>query len=834
MNDLRYALRQVINRPGLSIVVVLMLALGIGATTAMYSIFHQVLQRPLPVPVPQELVNLGAPGPKWGMNSCTTAGSCENTFSYPMFRDLEREQTVFTGLAAHRQFGANLAFDGSALSSTGMLVSGQYFDVLNLRPALGRLIGTHDEPQVGESSVVVLSHAYWQNSFGGDESIIGRRLTVNGRSMEIIGVAPEGFSGTTTGVRPSVFVPFTMAWEMMPTFQRNAENRIAYWIYVFGRLKPGISIEQASASLNSFYSGVINEVEAELNSFMPPDVMEQFKQRQITMEPGFRGQSSLPQSFERPLQILLGLTVLVLVIVCVNIANLLLARGASRAGEIAVRASVGASRWQLVRQLLMEAGVLAVLGGLAALPVAAITMGIITAIMPESLVLSLALSLDGRSVVFAAGLAVATVLVFALFPAYQATRTDPGLVLKGQSSQSPGGRGMVRFRGALATVQIAFSMVLLVLAGLFSQSLINVARVDIGMDVDSVVSFAVSPRLNGYSPERAMQIFDRIEDEVAQIPGVTSAASSMVGVLSGNNWQNSLTVEGFEGGPGVNTNSHTNEVGVDYLQTMSIPLLAGRSFTAADTVGSPSVALVNEAFVRKFELGNDAVGRRIGIGTGDAVQMDIEIVGVVADAKYSEVKGETPAQYFRPRAQNENLGQLIYYVRTAGDPDELLRVIPRVVSGIDPDLPVSNLTLMRRTVEGSYFMDRMVCSLSVGFAVLAALLAAIGLYGVLAYNVTQRTREIGLRLALGANPSRLRRMVLRQVGWMGVIGGSIGIAAAIGTGRTAESLLFGVTGWDPMVLALSVVLLSVVVGLSGYLPARRASNVAPMEALRYE
>lgn len=834
MNDFTYAVRQVFARPALSVVVVLMLALGIGATTAMYSLFHQMLMRPLDVPAPEQLVNLAAPGPKWGMTSCSTAGSCSDVFSYPMFRDLERNQDVFTGIAAHRQFGANLAIDGNTLSGSGMLVSGAYFGVLNLQPALGRLIVPDDEPQLGESAVVVLSHAYWQSAFGGDSAIIGRRLTVNGQPLEVIGVAPAGFHGTTTGVRPQVFVPLTMIHQMMPTFPTGAtERRNAYWLYLFARQRPGVSMEQADAELNSYYNGVLNEVEAELNASMPENVMADFRARRIEFSDGARGQSSVPGEFERPLQILLGLTALVLLIVCVNIANLLLARGAARAGEIAIRASVGAGRWQLIRQLLVESAILALIGAAAAIPVAAGTLAVIVGILPEAFATVLDIRLDLRSVAFAGLLAIGTTVLFGLFPAWQATRTDPGLVLKGQSGQSPGGRGMVRFRGILATVQIAFSMVLLVLAGLFSLSLVNVARVDTGLDVDPVVSFAVSPRLNGYTPERTMQVYETIEREIAALPGVESVAGSMVGLVEGSSWGNSLSVEGFPGGPGVDSNSRTNEVGTDFLRTVGIPLLAGRAFTDTDTVGAPRVAIVNEAFLRKFNLGLDAVGTRIGEG-GNNTELDTEIVGIMADSAYSEVKDEIPAVYLRPRRQNENIGTMVFYVRSAVAPEELVRTLPRVIAGIDPDLPVSNMTTMRRTVENNYFLDRMVAILSTGFALLATLLAAIGLYGVLAYGVAQRTREIGLRLALGAAPRRLQGMVLRQVGWMGLIGGVAGTAGAVALGRTAEALLFGLEGWNLSVLFGACVLLSVIVLVSGYLPARRASRVHPMEALRYE
>jgi predicted permease len=831
MNNLRYALRQIGSRLGLSAIIVLTLALGIGATTAIYSLFHQILMQPLPVPKAHELVNLVAPGPKWGMVTCSSAGDCEYVFSYPMYGDLEAEQTVFSGIAAHRDFSANLSYRGETLAASGMLVSGNYFRVLNVRPALGRLLDPSDEPRVGESAVVVLNHAYWVNHFGADPGVLGRSLTVNGQRMTIVGVAPPGFNGTTVGVRPHVFVPLTMAWALQPTFRRNDENRNAYWLYLFARLKTGMSIEQAAAAMNPRYSGILNEVEAPANANMPEAALEQFRQRKLLIEPGARGQSTIPETARLPLTLLLGVTGLVLTIACVNIANLLLARGAARAGEMAVRASVGARRVQLIAQLLTEAGVFALLGFVASIPVAMLTLAAIGAMLPPQFAALLGMELSPAAVLFAAGLALATLLAFGMLPAWQASRTDPNTVLKGQAGQPGGGRAMARFRSTLATTQIAFSMVLLVLAGLFSVSLMNVARVELGLVPDAVVTFSVSPRLNGYSVEQALQLYARIEDELASQPGVTRAAGSMVPLLTGNNWNNSLSVEGVEFTPGVDNTAATNEVSPGFLDTLGVPLLRGRDFELADRLGAPRVAIVNEAFVRKFELDDEVIGKRFGIG--NTAELEIEIVGLMADAKYSEVKSAAVPQYLLPWRQNANVGAMTFYVRTALDPNDLLAAIPRLIARIDSDLPVSNLATMAIRVQENVFLDRLISILSLAFAALATVLAALGLYGVLAYGIAQRTREIGLRLALGARPDQLRAMVLRQVAVMGLAGGTIGLAGAVVIGRYAEALLFGLSGYDPRVLAGAVGVLGAVVFVAGYLPALRASKLAPMEALRY-
>lgn len=835
MTNFPYAVRHLLGRPGFSVVVVAMLALGIGATTAMFSWVHTMLLQPLPVSEPEQLVNLSAPGPKPGSNSCSFAGDCDNVFSYPMFRDLQAQQEVFTGIAGHRFFRANLAYEGQTLASAGVLVSGNYFDVLGLTPAVGRLFVPADEPQVGESAIVVLSYNYWRSAFGGDPGVVGRTVVVNGETLSIVGVGPAGFSGTTIGAQPQIFVPLSMRWLMEPTVPRNAENRLAYWIYAFARLRPGVTIEQASAAINIIYSGILNDIEAPLNEFLPPDVLERFRQKRIGLAPGAHGQSDIPQAAGQPVTLLFGVTTLVLLIVCVNIANLMLARGAARTGELAIRASIGASPRNLLLQSLTEAALLAAIGGLCSLPLAAGILAGIEAMLPIVQVGSgLRIELNATVFGFAAAVTLATVLLFGSIPAIKAMRTDPGLVVKGQASLAASSRGMTRFRASLATAQIALSMLLLGLAALFTQSLMNVARVNLGMNVDSLVTFAVSPRLNGYSPQRTMRVFDELEEALAAEPGVTDVASAAVALITDSNSRNSLTVQGFDAGPATDTASSMNAVSAGFFGAMQIPLLAGREFGQVDVGDAPRVAVVNESFLRKFGLGMDAIGTRFAQGSGDGVELDIEIVGIAADAKYSTVKDEIPPQYFLPRRQIDSLGTLAFYVRGSANPDALFATIRRVANAVDPNLPVANLMTMETTIENNVFFDRMVALFSGAFAAVATLLAAIGLYGVLAYNVAQRTRELGVRLALGATPERLRGLVLRQVGWMALIGLALGLVSAVLIGRAAAALLFGLTGDDPDVLAAAAIVLACIVAAAGYLPARRAARVAPMEALRYE
>jgi len=834
VKPIKVALRSLFKTPFVTAIAIISLALGIGANSATFSLMYQMLLRSLPVPEPGQLANLTAIGPKPGMQSCSNAGSCDDVFSYPMLRDLEKEQPVFTGLAGHREFGANLAFRGQTQDGEGMLVSGSYFPILGLQPALGRLIAPDDDRTFGGDFVVVLSHAYWRTRFDASPDVVGDTLVVNGQSMTIIGVAPQGFNGTTLGNEPEVFVPLTMHGLMVPRWkERLVENRRAYWIYVFGRMKPGVSLDQARAAINVPYRAIVNEVEAPLQEGMSDQTLARFKSKQIQVADGRRGQSSLHREARAPVWLLFSVTGVVLLIACANIANLLLARTATRATEMAVRLAVGASRRQLIGQLLVESCLLAVFGGLAGLIVARWTLVLIRTLLPPEGIATLQFELLPQVILFAAAVSLGTGLIFGLFPALHSTRHELVSVLKGESGQPSGARSASRFRTSLATAQIALSMALLISAGLFGRSLLNVSRVDIGIEVDDLITFSVSPELNNYTPEESRALFERIEDELSAIPGITSVSAALVPIIAGSSWGTDVAVEGFEAGPDTDDNSRFNEIGLGYFRTLGIPLLAGRDFARSDAFTAPKVAIVNQTFAKKFNIEGDVVGRRMSTDT-DEGELDIEIVGLMPDMKYNNVKQETPPLFVLPYRQDERMGFLTFYVKSALPIEQVLSSIRATIRRLDANLPVDNIKTMRDQVRENVFVDRMISTLSTAFAVLATILAAVGLYGVLAYSVTQRTREIGLRMALGADGSRVRRMILGKVGWMTLVGGVIGIGAAIGLGRVAQSLLFEVQGHDPVVLTTSAVLLVATALAAGFVPALYASRVDPMCALRYE
>ena len=830
MRQLAFAFRMLFRTPFVTTIAVLSLALGIGANAAIFSLFDQIMLRRLPVPDADRLVNLAAPGPKPGSTSCGQAGDCEVVFSYAMFRDLERQQTVLTGLAAHDRFGASLNWQDAPLTGDGMYVSGSYFPTLGLKPAAGRLFTPDDDRTIGGDFVVVLGYGFWEQHFGSDRSVIGKTLKVNGQSMTIVGVAPQDFRGTTIGIVPLIYVPIDMRGVLSGGF-RSFENRRSYWIYVFGRLKPGVSLAQASAGLNAIYHPIITDVEAPLQKGMSEQTLARFKAKALDVTPGWRGQSNMQREARTPLWMLFCVTGIVLLIACANIANLLLARGAGRALEMGVRLALGASRRRLVGQLLVESVLLAALGGVASLLVAQWTLHGIAALLPAEASTTLQFTLQPNVLYFAAALALATGIALGLFPAWHNTRADLVTTIRSNAGQIAGAKSAARFRASLVTVQISLATTLLIAAGLFMRSLVNVTRVDLGIRVDSVVTFYINPERAGYDSIRTPLLYARVEDALSALPGVDGVTTGMVPLLSGDNWGTGVYAQGFPTGPDVDRDSRYNEIGPAYFATFGVRMLSGREFTAADHVGAPEVAVVNQAFVRKFNLGQDAVGKFVSTRAADS--LTIQVVGVVPDIKYSEVKLPVPPVFYTPWRQDTRVPGVNFYVRSA-QPEAMVRAIRTALRAIDPGLPVEGLKTMPQQVRDNVFLDRMISTMSASFAVLATVLAAIGLYGVLAYTVAQRTREIGVRMALGADAARVRGMVLGQVVRMMLIGGGIGLVAAVGLGQAASSLLFGLKGYDPLVFGLSLVALSMVAFGAGYVPARRASQVDPVQALRYE
>jgi predicted permease len=831
MRNVSLAVRMLLKTPFVTAIAVLSLALGIGANAAIFSMFDQLLWHPLPVREPSRLVNLSAPGPMPGSNSCNQSGQCDEVFSYPMFRDLEKATaTPFTGVAAHRITGVSLGVRNEPMTAEGAMVSGSYFPVLGLNAAAGRLLTPADDDVPGAHFVAVIGYRFWTDKFGKDPRAVGQSIIVNGKSYQIVGVAPEGFDGTTAGARPVVYVPLSMRGEVQGF--TKWEDRRNYWAYLFARMKPGVSIDEAATAINAVYHPIITDVEAPLQKEMSDKTMESFKAKKVLLAPGSRGQSSIHKEAKTPIILLFSVTGVVLLIACANIANLLLARGASRSTEMGVRLALGATRRHLMVQLLTESVMLALVGGVASLLVAQWTLNVIGAMLPPQAAETMAFKVSGPVIMFSAALSVVTGLVFGLFPALHSTRDDLISTIRAGAGQIAGGRSAARFRASLVTAQIALSMGLLIMSALFLRSLVNVSRVDLGLKVDGIATFSIVPVRAGYDSARSAVLFDRVEQELGSLAGVTNVTEAMVPLLSGDNWGERVHVQGYECGPDVDCGSRFNEIGADYFKTFGVNLIAGREFTSSDRLGSQRVAIVNEEFAKKFKMGNDVVGKFMGDGDNDS--LNIQIVGLVRNVKYSQVKDSVPPVYYSAWRQDPRAGSLYYYVRSSQAPEQTLGTLRSTMKSIDPNLPVEELKTMPQQVRENVFLDRMISILSSAFALLATLLAGIGLYGVLSYSVAQRTREIGVRMALGADGARVRRLVMRQVMWMLLIGGVIGVVAAVGLGRAARSLLFQLEAHDPGSMAIAVVLLACVALAAGFIPARRAALVDPMHALRYD
>jgi putative ABC transport system permease protein len=846
--DLRLGLRTLSRQKTFSAVTVSTLALGIGVNVAVFSLFQQILLRPLPVPEPERLVNLTDPvaDPKFAVRMDprlfpTQGGSNEGgergtVFSYPMFRDLEREQEPFTGLAAHSFDEARIAINERTRPATLAYVSGSYFSVLGLTPALGRLLGPDDDRVDGQAESVVLSHAYWQGEFGGSPSVLGQTLTVNEMPLTIVGVAPRGFHGTAVSTRPSVFVPITISSGVTDAFATsmatpNHTRRDHYWVRLFGRLEPGVTREQASSAMNALYRAILSEVEAPLLAGADEQQREAFQSRPLELVPGARGQtgSRVLDPARNSLELLFAVSGAVLLLCCANVAGLMFLRATSRSGEVAVRASLGATRARLASLQLAESLVLAMPAAVLSLPVAWLTLrgarlvpGI-PAAAPDA-------TLSATAALVAMGFAVAAALAAGLLPIRSLIRAKPGTVLQAHGGRHTTTKGVARFRVALATAQVALSMGLLAMTGVFAQSLANIARLELGADIDSVVMFEIGRRdgisLPGLGP--SLGTAGRLEEALAAIPGVSSTASSLSPLLSLQEGTFNVTVQGAEAEP---VRASGDRVGPNFFGMFGTDVLAGREFNTTD--GAERV-IVNRRLAERFGHAPDTmIGRRIDAGarridTGAAVTY--EIVGVIGDLRLSgKVTDEIQPQVFFPTPIRDT-----FYVRGALPPEALMNAVRETVARVEPTMPVWNLQTMEQQLQANIAVERFITGTSLAFAVLATALAALGLYGVLAFSVAQRAREIGLRVALGAPTGRIRGMVLRQVARMAVIGIVLGAAAAALLGRAAQSILFGVEAGDPLMVAAAAVILAAVTLAAAYVPARRAARVDPMSVLRYE
>lgn len=859
--DAGYALRTLRRRKTFTAVITLTLTLGIGVNVAVYSLAEQTLFRPLSVPEPDRLVNLSDPGPRtvgrrdpFLMPDGTPGGESmsggpETLFSYPMFRDLERAQEPFEGLAAHYTIPVALSVGERVRTVNVLVVSGSYFSVLGLQPALGRLLGPQDDQVDGVAESVVLNYSYWQGEFGGDPDVLGRTLRVNDVPLTIVGVAPNGFNGTMaiSGLAGGfadelapVFVPITIPSETRTgpasalVVAPNHERRDFYWAHLFGRLKPGVTREQATASINPLFSGILSEVEAPLLLDVDEQQHEAFRTRSLVLEAGARGQTHSETLLVMRIVFLLlsAVSGFVLLLCCANVAGLVLVRATERTGEMAVRASMGASRGRLASLLFAESLVLALPAALLSLPVALLILRGPSRVpgIPSELSWQFEMvanvGLSATAALVSIGIAVAAALAVGLFPLRGLIRTEPGKTLQAYGARQTTAKGVTRFRATLATAQVTLSMALLGITFVFAHSVTNLTRVDLGLNLGSVITF----RVLASGPFQSQADQEPIAEAIEAIPGVSSMATSSPALLDREPFDFSVTVRGVEAEP-LPAGNYTVTPG--FFQLFGIELLAGREFNDSDrglsvdndTESGASAAIVSQRFVERLGLiRGDALGRTIDGAWGQP----FEIVGVVAD-----VRSGTITEEIEPRMFLSGGGDT-YYVRSPRPPDELMSTVRETIARVNPSMTVSNMSTMEQQFLNSIALERFAAAVASALAVVATVLAALGLYGVLAYSVAQRSREIGMRFALGAPAVRIRGMVLKQVTGMAAIGVLLGAIAAWLLGRAAQNLLFSVGPGDPLALAAAAAALAVVMLGAAYIPARRASRVDPMTVLRYE
>jgi predicted permease len=830
LQDIRFGLRTLGKNPGFTIVAILTLALGIGANAAIFSLTDQVLLRLLPVERPQELVVLTSPGVNHGRVWSDSDGG--PSFSYPMYKDLRDRNEVFTGLLARYHTAVNVAGQRESQLAEGELVTGNYFQVLGVRPFLGRVFSAQDETAPGANPVTVVSYGYWTRHFGSDPNILNKQLAVNGSSLTIVGVAWPGFTGVQVGQIPDLFIPITMKAQMTPNWDGLAD-RNDHWMTMLGRLKPGFSVAKAQAGLAPLYRSLM-EGDAVALKLSSRDQQE-FVNRKLVLAGGSHGRPILQHDAKQPLLVLMAMVGLVLLIACANLAGLLIARGEGRQREIALRLALGAGRGRLVRQLMTESLILAIAGGAAGLALASWMLSVIVHSIPENEGASgLVAQLDYRVLIFACVVSLVTGVLFGLAPAIRATHTDLQSVLKDQGVNVSGGKANVRVRKSLLVSQIALTAVLLAAAGLFAHSLLNLKTQDLGVRPDHVLEFSISPELNRYTPPQTIALADRIRKSIERLPGVRSVSESEIPMLANSNSSSNITVPGHNAQEDEDMNVDHNAVGPNFLAAMGIPLLNGREISEADSSTSAKVAIINEAMARRYFAGRNPIGMHFGFGGGKDVKLDTEIVGVVKDSKNTDVKTAARPFLFLPYSQSEHAGEATFYVRTNQDPVALTVTVRNLIQGFDGNLPVYGVKTLTAQVDEIIFTDRLVTIFSLCLGLLASLLAAVGLYGVMAYVVARRTREIGIRMALGATQQNVAWMILREIIGMLGAGLCIGLVAAYGIGRVVESQLFGVKAGDPIVFVIAAGLLVAVALLAGWLPSRKAANVDPMVALRYE
>jgi predicted permease len=828
-NDIRFALRGLIRSPLFSIVAILSLALGIGANTAIFTLIDQILLRKLPVAAPDELVMLYQQGAHNGSNMGT------RMHSYPMYQEFQKRAEPLAEVLCRRLAETSVSIDNQTERLETEMVSGNYFSMLGVHPALGRVFSSQEDDQVYEGHpVVVLSYDYWVRRFSRDPGVVGKKILVNSYPMTIVGVSAAGFSGLDPARSPQIRVPIQMKPRVVPEwFWVYMDNPRTRWVQVFARLKPGWTVQSAEAPLQTLFLQIrANEMTLPGAKDWSQYARDQFMKGKMRVEAAAGGFSNMRNDFSTPLIVLMCMVGLVLLIACANVANLLIARGFMRQKEIAVRLSLGASRGQLVRQMLVESLVLSCIGGAVGIALAVVlTQGLLAFVPSDGRPILIRATPDARILGFTLGLTFLTGIVFGLLPALRASRPDPWTTLKDTVGAIAGTGGSLFLRKGLVAAQVTLSFLLLFGAGLFVRSLQNLKTADTGVALDNLVTFQLSPALSGYDNPRAMAFFEQLMDNLRAVPGVKTAALAVVPILSGDEWDNSMSVEGHQAKDGENMQAFMNALSPGYFATMGIPILEGRDFNRTDVKENAKTAIVNRRFAEHFFPGKSAIGRHIGNGTGPKTKLDIEIVGVVANALYEGPREGIRRQVYIP---NWGKGGVTYYLRTTNSSAAAFGAIRNEVRKLDASMPVYAMKTLEGQLDETLLTDRLIAALAAGFGLLATLLASVGLYGVMAFVVARRRKELGIRLALGAEPGGVIWLVMKEVLLLLAIGLAVGIPAALSLGRFVASQLYGIEARDPWTATATLILLTLVSAAAGLIPAHRASRIDPILALRYE
>jgi putative ABC transport system permease protein len=827
--DLRLALRGLRRNPLFATVAILSIALGIGANTAIFTLLDQILLRELPVKNPDELVMLYQEGPHMGSNSGT------RMHSYPLYQDLQQRAEPLSEVICRRFVDTAVSIDNRTERVLAEIVSGNYFSMLGVKPALGRVFSSQEDDRLYQGHpVVVLGYDYWMNRFARDRGVLGRKILVNNQPMTIVGVSAPGFAGLDPAQSPAFRVPIQMKPVVMPTWSWvQMDNRRARWVQVFGRLKPGYTVESARAPIQGLFTQIrAYEMTLPAAKEWSEYSRKRFMEGRLLVESAATGFSGLRNRFSAALVVLMCMVGLVLLIACANVANLLIARGFMRQKEIAVRLSLGASRKRLVKQLLTESLLLSAIGGIAGIAIAlGLTRALLSLIPVGSAPLLIEPRPDGRILAFTALLTILTGIVFGLLPALRASRPDPWTTLKDTVGSIAGAGGSLFLRKGLVAAQVALSFLLLFGAGLFVRSLQNLKTTETGVDLDNLITFQLAPDLNGYDTRRLTNFYDQLLERLRSIPGVKSAGLAAVPILAGTEWDNYMSVEGHRPVDGEDMQAFMNAISPGYFSTMQIPFLEGRDFRTSDISEDWKVAIVNKRFAEHFFQGASAVGKRIGSGGGPNVKLNIEIIGVVANSLYEGPREGVRRQVFVP---NNGTGGTAFYVRAGMPSAGAYNVVRSEVQQLDASMPIYQMKTVSRQLDDTLLTDRLIALLSAGFGLLATLLASIGLYGVMAFVVARRRKELGIRLALGAQPGRVIWMVMREVLVLLAIGLAIGVPSALALARYISSQLYGIQPHDPAIATTTVALLAIVSAAAGLIPAQRASRIDPILALRYE